>query len=591
MGTTEEHSITIPGYELLEKVGEGGMGTVYRARQISLQRVVAVKLLRGPIDGAVGPRAFQWETQLLASLSHPNVLAIHDCAQIQGRHYLVTEFVPGASLRELMQPGQPWPTSSATALLDKVAGALSYIHRHGILHLDLKPENVLCTPEGEIKIADFGLAQPQVEATAMVEQEQIQGTLDYCSLEQRHGLPTDARSDLYSLAVLSYELLTGHLPGRAYEKASRLNPALPAAVDDVLCRGLARRKEQRQSSIDDFRRELAAALRPKSKRVAVLALATAAVLAIVAVLALAGDRVQSGKSPRTAPLAWLIGDDGDSVSEFAAIADDPAERVVTVLASERHSERESELPLPCWPTPRPVLCVKSAEGYGFFHPLYGIDPMREMLTSWPAPAKWPAMTPEDNFLLVGDFSGKRLWRTDNGPWDRGRVEDMKAGDGIDVACPPDRHDNPALLLDKSESTVASPLICYQWIPRLPDPAGRVMVLRFRARAEIEKGRLSVGPTMPVYLPKDDHSPLVEHLRKRSTPHLYLPVRAGIEAREYRLQDWVQPTQEWQIYCVVWEWPPYCTEAGARNVVIEYQGLGKVWLDDVELFTWERGNRR
>jgi hypothetical protein len=95
----------------------------------------------------------------------------------------------------------------------------------------------------------------------------------------------------------------------------------------------------------------------------------------------------------------------------------------------------------------------------------------------------------------------------------------------------------------------------------------------------------------VYLPKADHTPLAEQLRKRSTPHLYLPATAGMEVREYRLQDWVQPSHEWLTYCVVWEWPPYSTEGSARNVLIEYQGLGKVWVDDVELFTWERGNRR
>jgi serine/threonine protein kinase len=590
MGTTDECSITIPGYELLDKVGEGGMGTVYRARQISLQRVVAVKVLRAPADGSLRPRAFQCETQLLASLSHPNVLAIHDCAQIQGQYFLVTEFVPGTSLRERMRPGQPWPTADATALLDRVAGALSYIHRHGILHLDLKPENVLCMPEGDIKIADFGLAQRQADARSMVEQDQIQGTLDYCSLEQRHGLPTDARSDLFSLAVLSYELLTGHLPGRAYEKASSLNPELPAAVDEVLRRGLARRAVQRQHSIEEFRHELAVALKPQNKRVSIMALPAMAIILLAAILAARG-RIASHNSTRVAPLAWLIGDDEESVSEFTDIANDPSERVVTILAGSRHGERENEPPLPCWPTPRPVLFVKSDEGYGFLHPLFGIDSLREVLAAWPAPAKWPSLPPEDSFLLVGDFGGKRVWKTDQGPWDRGNAEEMRAGDGIVVACPPEDPNNPALLLDKSDSTVASPLICYQWIPRLPDRPGSVMVLRFRARSEIEKGRLSVGPTLPLYLPKNDHTPIVEQLRKRSSPHLYMPGRPGMEAREYRLQDWVQPTREWQAYCVVFEWPPHCMEPGARNVVIEYQGLGKVWLDDVELFTWERGNKR
>jgi serine/threonine protein kinase len=590
VGATEERAFAIPGYELLDKVGEGGMGAVYRARQVSLQRVVAVKMLRVPATANCSALAFQLESRLLATSSHPNVLAIHDCIEHQDRFYLVTEFVPGTSLRELMQPGRPWPTARVWDLLDKVAGALSYIHQHGILHLDLKPENILCTPEGEIKIADFGLAQPQAEARAMVEQDQIQGTLDYCSLEQRHGLPTDKRSDLYSLAVVAYELLTGQLPGRAYENASAINRAMPAAADEVLRRALARRPEERQGSVDQFRRELTAALKPRSKRVTVSILSTAALLLVTLVLFLHYPRGSTHFS-RAAPLAWLIGDDEESLSEFTEIANDPSERVASVLTTARQGEGDNEPPLPCWPSPRPVLCVKSAEGFGFFHPLTGLDSLKAMFGAWPAPVTWPAISPEDNFLLAGDFSGKRLWRPVNGPWDRFNRDEMKPGDGIDVACPPEDPKNPALLLDKSGSAVAEPLVCYQWIPRLPDPVGSVMVLRFRARSEIEKGRLSIGPTLPLYVPNDDRSSVAEQLRRRSKPHPYLPAKPGMAGREYRLYDWIQPNREWQTYCGVWEWPPYCTESNGRNVLIEYQGLGKVWVDDVELFTWERGSKR
>jgi serine/threonine protein kinase len=488
-----------------------------------------------------------------------------------------------------MNPDQPWPIPTAAALLDRVCGALSYIHRHGILHLDLKPENVLCTPEGEIKIADFGLAQPQAEARAVVEQDQVYGTMDYCSLEQRHGLPADERSDLYSLAVLSYELLTGRLPGRAYEKASSKNPALPAAVDEVLRRGLARRRENRQGSIEHFRREMTAALQPRRMRLGITALAASA-LVVLAIMFLVRDLFRSKDPQPVLPQGWFLADDPESFSTCAGIFDGLSERITTLQFGARLSEGEDEPPLPEWPSPRPVLFLPSAEGAGFFHPLFGVDAGKEMLAVWPAPLKWPAIPPEDNLVLVGDFAGKRVWEKDNGPWKPTPGQEWKTGDGISVAFPPDRPDNPALLLDKSDSTVASPLVCYQWLSRLPDP-GTVMVLRFRARAEIEKGRLNFGPTLPLELPNNDRSLLAEQLRKRSTPHLYLPAKAGIEIREYRLMDWIQPTREWQTYCVVWEWPPYCTDANARNVIIEYHGLGKIWLDDVELFTWQRGSKR
>jgi serine/threonine protein kinase len=590
VGATEERSIVIPGYELLEKVGEGGTGTVYRARQVSLQRVVAVKVLGARADGGGKMRAFLWETRLLASLSHPHVLAIHDCAESEGQYYLVTEFVPGTSLRALMQPGQAWPIPRALALLDKVAGALSYIHRHGILHLDLKPENVLCTPEGEIKIADFGLAQPQAEARVLVEQDQVQGTLDYCSLEQRHGLPADERSDLYSLAVLSYELLTGHIPGRAYEKASSLNPELPAAVDEVLRRGLARRQEHRQATIEQFRCELISSLQPRRHRLWT-ALLTAAALVALTTFFVARIALRATGLKGSMPNAWLIGDYPETFSALAEMTGGLPHRIVNVHVGTRHPEGESELPLPCLPSPRPVLFARSAEGDGFIHPLLALDAVREMLLAWPAPVKAPAVAPEDNFVLAGDFGGRRIWQKEhNGPWARSVETEWKDGEGIDVAHPPDRPENPSLLLDKSGSSVASPLVCYQWIPRTPEAAGAVMVLRYRARAESGTGRLSVGPTLPLVLPNDDHSPIAEELRKRTFPHLYYPKRPGAEVREYRLLDWVRPTSEWRTYCMIWEWPPYCTEAGARNVMIEYQGLGKVWLDDVELFVW-RGTKR
>ncbi len=593
MSASDDSAIAIPGYELLEKVGEGGMGTVYRARQLSLQRIVAVKVLRGAADGRPAPRAFQSETQLLASLSHPNVLAIHDCAQSQGRYYLVTEFVPGTSLRSMLTPREPWSVPRALALLDQVARALSYIHGHGILHLDLKPENVLCTPEGAIKIADFGLAQPRAETGAAAEPDQAQGTADYCPLEQRHGLPTDERSDLYSLAVLSYELLTGRLPGRAYEKPSGLNPALPAAVDEVLRRGLARRPENRQASVEAFRRELTAALQPKPPWRRWVAVLAGAALVVLVVGFLFRDRFRTWGGPEAvSPRAWLIADDSESLAALATMSAGLSEPVASVQAGAHSAGAEGDPPLPCWPTPRPALFITSPEGDGFFHPLFGKGAGRELLLAWPGPLQWPAVPPEDNFILAGDFAGKQIWQQDNGgPWMQPPGHEWKPGDGIRVACPPDRPGNPALLLDKSDTAVATPLVCYQWLHRLPDPPGTVMVLRYRARAEVGTGRLSVGPTMPLYIPKDDHSPVAEALRRRSTAHTYMPPKEGTDVREYRLADWVQPTAEWRTYCVVWEWPSYATEGGGRNVVVEYQGLGKVWLDEVGLFPWEHASKR
>ena len=244
----------IPGYTIHEKIGEGGMGQVYRATQLSSQRVVAVKWLNPSLADQTPP--FHRESQLMASLIHPHVVAIHDSGEVNGRHYLVMEYLPGASLRGAMAPGQPWPIRQAAAVADAIAQALIFIHDQGILHLDLKPENVLCGDHGAIKITDFGLALPRVDARTLSALGLAQGTIDYCSPEQCHGLPLDQRSDVFSLAVVAYELLTGRLPGRVYTPATKRNPVLPGGLNKVLSRGLARDPDERYASVAQFHQDL-----------------------------------------------------------------------------------------------------------------------------------------------------------------------------------------------------------------------------------------------------------------------------------------------------------------------------------------------
>jgi Tol biopolymer transport system component len=137
---------------------------------------------------------------------------------------------------------------------------LSYIHEQGILHLDLKPENVLCTKNGTVKITDFGLAAPDVDARTLSDLGLACGTIDYCSPEQRHGLPLDQRSDVFALAALAYELLTGRLPTRVYLPAGKCNRSLPRAVDEILRRALARNPEERPGTVQELRQRLLRAL-------------------------------------------------------------------------------------------------------------------------------------------------------------------------------------------------------------------------------------------------------------------------------------------------------------------------------------------
>jgi serine/threonine-protein kinase len=191
----------------------------------------------------------------MASSEHRNIVGVYDCGEVNGNGYIVMEYIAGANLRARMQPGQPWGAPQAGLVLDAVGRALSYMHSQGILHLDLKPENVLCGQDGEIKLTDFGLARPQNEPTIQNCLGLLEYSLDYCSPEQRFGLGVDARSDLFSMAVLGYELLTGRLPGRVYVPVSARQPAL-SHVDGVLARGLARDPDERHASVEEFRHEL-----------------------------------------------------------------------------------------------------------------------------------------------------------------------------------------------------------------------------------------------------------------------------------------------------------------------------------------------
>lgn len=261
--TTRGGLPSVPGYRLLRRIGAGGMGVVYLAVEEPGGREVAVKLLGDLPPGS--PVSFlleNAETRLMASLQHPNIVAIHGHGTTtDGLPYLVMEYVRGPNLRECMRPAEPWPAERAWEILAAVAAALEYIHARGVLHLDLKPENVLCGPAGEVKVTDFGLAQPRPNT-----QTQGWGSLDYAAPEQRFGLPVDVRADLFGLATLAYELLTGRLPGRAYLAVGQHNPGLPATLDGVLRRGLARDADDRPATIDEFRRDLDDALRGKMTR-------------------------------------------------------------------------------------------------------------------------------------------------------------------------------------------------------------------------------------------------------------------------------------------------------------------------------------
>jgi hypothetical protein len=578
----------VPGYQFLEPIGAGGMGEVYLARQLSLERTVAIKFLTPLPPRGPGPHTRQRESRLMAALAHPHVVAIHDCGRAGGRDYLVMEYVKGVTLRDRMAPGRPWAPADALAVLDAVADALSYIHAQGILHLDLKPENVLCDEGGRVKVTDFGLALAEVDAGTLAALGAAYHTIDYCPPEQRFGLPVDARADLFALAVIAYELLTGRLPGRVYRPASAGRSGLPAAVDEVLRRGLERDPDDRYASVEEFRRGLRRALAPPPRR-SLRTLALAAGLALTSATSLALYLTRPGAGPRdgdraaaTDGQAWAL---CDRPEDRWLIEDDPDGPAFRPVVPHGHRPDDGGPPLPAWPEPRPVLVLAAPGALAFVHPLDDATLAGRVARDWPRLRALPPLPAADNAVqqppagAARPEDGSPSWcPLDGFNWrpERGVTYDWPDGAGA-----------PALVLsNRGEPPYSRPIACKQWLSTQPPREGTVLVLRYRARAEEGDGRLYVGVHHLLAVPAADAGRVAARLRRAAPPHHYVQPPAGEEALDYRLTDWVQPGPDWQTYYTVWEWPPHARDPSHRNLWVQYVGQGRARVEQLEVFPWE-----
>lgn len=244
----EEIAGHFPQLEIVECLGRGGMGVVYKARQPQLNRWVALKILapEKERDSRFAER-FQGEAQALAQLNHPNIVTVYDFGQTNGLYYLLMEHVDGMSLRQLLQAGQIKP-EEALAIVPPICEALQYAHDQGIVHRDIKPENILLDKTGRIKIADFGIARMLSHSGAPAtpsEAHQVMGTPHYMAPEQtEQPLLVDHRADIYSLGVVFYEMLTGELPREEFTAPSRKAP-VDARLDEVVLHALEKDREKR----------------------------------------------------------------------------------------------------------------------------------------------------------------------------------------------------------------------------------------------------------------------------------------------------------------------------------------------------------
>ncbi|HST18276.1 MAG TPA: Stk1 family PASTA domain-containing Ser/Thr kinase [Gaiellaceae bacterium] len=257
-------------YVIKRKLGSGGMADVYLAEDQELGRRVALKLLddRHASDEQFVER-FRREAQSAAGLNHPSIVSIFDRGQAEGTYYIAMEFLDGRTLKELLVRNGPTPIPIAIDYARQILGALSFAHRNGIVHRDIKPHNIIVRPDGRLKVTDFGIARSG--ASQMTEAGSIVGTAQYLSPEQARGAPVDPRSDLYSLGIVLYEMLTGKVPftgdtpveiamkhlSQVPEPPSKLRSDVPHDLDAVVMRALAKDPDQRYGSAEEMDADLA----------------------------------------------------------------------------------------------------------------------------------------------------------------------------------------------------------------------------------------------------------------------------------------------------------------------------------------------
>jgi serine/threonine-protein kinase len=264
-------------YKVLEMIGGGGMANVYLAHDMILDRDVAVKMLR--LDFANDEefiRRFRREAQSATSLAHPNIVSIYDVGEEDSLYYIVMEYVNGQTLKQYIQQQLPFCVEEAIDIMMQLTSAISHAHQNRIIHRDIKPHNILIDPNGNVKITDFGIAMA-LSATSITQTNSVLGSVHYLSPEQARGGMANRKSDIYSLGIVMFELLTGRLPFSGESAVSialkhlqsetpsvrRWNPKIPQSVENIVLKATAKDPFHRYNNVDEMEEDLRTALDPE----------------------------------------------------------------------------------------------------------------------------------------------------------------------------------------------------------------------------------------------------------------------------------------------------------------------------------------
>lgn len=262
-------------YQIIKRLGEGGMANVYEARDLILQRDVAVKLLRLDLrDDQAAIRRFQGEAMSLIELDNPHIVSIYDIGEENGLQYLVMEYVKGLNLKQYIEQYSPLDYYRIVEIMEQVLEAVGQAHANGIIHRDLKPQNILLDEQGNVKISDFGIAI--AAQSTLTKTNTMLGSVHYISPEQAHGSIITNQSDIYSLGIILFELLTGHVPYEGQTAVSvalkhyqaqmpnvtDLNPTVPQSLENIVLHATAKELTDRYKSVGEMAVDLRTALQP-----------------------------------------------------------------------------------------------------------------------------------------------------------------------------------------------------------------------------------------------------------------------------------------------------------------------------------------